>query len=296
MADSSHAGLQQDSIADRWVRHDDDWSGISDTRERRRIQNRRNQRILRSRRRRELGPSGGDGAEGQQLVPAPQTSNAPAHWRYGVSDIRAVMVAVGRLNILEAGSEHNRMILQHFEAFAHQLYMTRAPQLTILPSLSHFNFIRALLANIDVLGLSSEQMDDDALSPFNLPDSHRPSTSTALVARLPDGLRPTDLQCATLHHPWIDVLPVPEMRDNLFRRGLDCFDKEEFCHALRGRIPSHDPGMLVWREPWDPSSWEVTEAFVRTWGWTITGCWGLLRSTNEWRAKRGEKPLFHLPS
>ncbi|KAH6974251.1 hypothetical protein BKA56DRAFT_490745 [Ilyonectria sp. MPI-CAGE-AT-0026] len=286
MADSSNADPQQDNIADTWVRYEDDWSGISNTRERRRIQNRRNQRILK------LGLGASDGAEGRQLVLAPETLHPPAYWRYEDSDIRAVTAAVRRLNILDAGSEHNRTMLQRFEAFAHQLYMTRAPQPTILPILSQFNLIRALLANMDILGLSPEHMDKDALSPFNSPD--RASTLTAPVARLPDGLRPTNLQCATLHHPWIDLLPVPEMRDNLFRRGLDCFDEKEFCHAIRGRIPSHDPGILVWREPWDSSGWEVTESFVRTWSWSITECWGLLRSTNEWRAQRGEKPLFRL--
>ena len=154
------------------------------------------------------------------------------------------------------------MILQRFEAFAQQLYIIHSPQLAILPILSQFNFIRALLANMDTLSLSSKQMGDDALSPFNSPHYHRHGASP----RLPDGLRPTALQSTTLHHPWIDLLPMPEMRDNLFRRGLDCFDEEKFCHALRGRIPGHDPGMLIWGEPWDPNGWEVTEAFARTWG------------------------------
>jgi hypothetical protein len=46
MADSSNTSFQEDSVADRWVRYEDDWSGISDTKERRKVQNRRNQRIL----------------------------------------------------------------------------------------------------------------------------------------------------------------------------------------------------------------------------------------------------------
>jgi hypothetical protein len=35
---------QRTRLVERWVRHEDDWSGITDTRERRKIQNRRNQR------------------------------------------------------------------------------------------------------------------------------------------------------------------------------------------------------------------------------------------------------------
>lgn len=39
--------LLQVSAMDRWIRDEEDWSGISDTKERRKIQNRRNQRIHR---------------------------------------------------------------------------------------------------------------------------------------------------------------------------------------------------------------------------------------------------------
>jgi hypothetical protein len=44
MADPITDAAQQTSLAERWVRNEDDWSGITDTRERRKIQNRRNQR------------------------------------------------------------------------------------------------------------------------------------------------------------------------------------------------------------------------------------------------------------
>lgn len=244
------------------------------------------------RRRRELGQGDSHGTKGQQRIPAPENSSSLAHWRYEDSNIRAVTVAIEKLGVLNAEPEHDGMILQRFEEFAQQLYIIHSPRVTILPILSQFNFIRALLANMDTLGVSSREMGHNDLSPFNSPNYHRHRTST----QLPDGLRPTDLQCSTLHHPWIDLLPFPEMRDNLFRRGLNCFNEEELCHAVRGRIPDHDPGMLIWGESWDPKNWEVTEAFARAWGWTLTGCWSLLRSTNEWRARRGEKPLFSLPT
>lgn len=64
---------------------------------------------------------------------------------------------------------------------------------------------------------------------------------------------------------------------------------------MRGRV-HQDPGVLVWRDPWDPSGWEVTESFVRAWGWAVVGCWDLFHSTNKWRELRGEKPLFRIPS
>ena len=78
------------------------------------------------------------------------------------------------------------------------------------------------------------------------------------------------------------------MRDYLFRRGLDSFNEDELCHALRGRVLGHD---LVWRDPWEASGWEITEEFARSWGWVIFNCKELFISTNMWRAERGEKPL-----
>lgn len=220
-------------------------------------------------------------------------STQQGHTEFNVSTIAD---AIRSVNILNIESEHNRVIMRNFEAFAYQYYAARAPATTLRPSLSQFNFIRALWSNVEVLSLSSSQLsDDDALSPFNSLEPNQAETSTAMFARLPAGLRPTDLQRATLHHPWIDLLPIPEMRDNLFRRGFDSFDEEELCHDMRGRA-NQDPGVLVWHDPWDPSGWEVTESFVRSWGWAVAGCWELFRSTNKWRARRGEKPLFRIPS
>lgn len=82
------------------------------------------------------------------------------------------------------------------------------------------------------------------------------------------------------------------MRENIFRRDADSFDEEELCHAMRGQAPVHNAGLLVWSDPWDPAGWEVTEDFVASWPWVVVGCADLLRSTNMWRARRGERPLF----
>lgn len=247
--------------------------------------------------------------EGQELVPAQAssastTSLTAAQQHHINSGIEAIAHAITGVNILDALSENNQMILEHFKVLAYQYYRTRTPQLTLLPSLSQFNFLRALLANVEVLNLSSEQMSDEAFSPFNTLDSYEAqpqasgTTSHSLISisQLPAGLQPTCLQRATLHHPWIDLIPIPEMRDNMFRRGLESFDEDQLCHDMRGYIPGRNPGILVWRDPWDSSGWEVTEAFAKSWGWVIAGCWDLLNSTNRWRAQRGEGPLFRILS
>lgn len=46
-SDASDDGVQEPSIMHTWIRDEQDWSGISDTKARRRIQNRRNQRVYR---------------------------------------------------------------------------------------------------------------------------------------------------------------------------------------------------------------------------------------------------------
>ena len=54
---------------------------------------------------------------------------------------------------------------------------------------------------------------------------------------------------------------------------------------------ANDPALLVWGQPWDIANWEMSEAFVKKWGWTVQECSELLKSTNRWRAQRGEKRL-----
>lgn len=211
----------------------------------------------------------------------------------------ATIQVINLVRILEPSWEGNRKLMQGFESFAARSYTARIGALSFLPSVSQYNFVKALFANMEVLGLSDEEMDDEALSPFNTsrglhgPSRRPPGRAAAgLVEQLPTALQPTELQRATMHHPWIDLLPMPAMRENIFRRDADSFDEEELCHAMRGEAPVHNPGLLVWRDPWDPTGWEVTEDFVASWPWVVVGCVDLLRSTNAWRARRGERPLF----
>ncbi|KAJ0115063.1 hypothetical protein J7T55_001472 [Diaporthe amygdali] len=82
------------------------------------------------------------------------------------------------------------------------------------------------------------------------------------------------------------------MRDNLLlAAGL--FDEDKLCNVLLEfeDIPNEKSGLVVWGEPWDPASWEASEAFIKEWTWAIKGCTELLNSTNFWRARRGERPV-----
>ncbi|KAM0308008.1 hypothetical protein ACHAO8_010403 [Botrytis cinerea] len=150
------------------------------------------------------------------------------------------------------------------------------------------NVFRAFISNSMTLGIPSDVItDDDATSTFC-----PLSADINGILALPPSLRPTDLQIQIPHHPWIDCLPVPQMRQNLIRAG-DIFDVMELCGDLVGIFSAGTgrTGMIIWGEPWDVAGWEVTEGFLERWGWTIKGCWDLFESTNKWRAGRGQIAL-----
>jgi hypothetical protein len=179
-------------------------------------------------------------------------------------------------------------ILAQFEKWVEQNQRGGSPRTDHLLLLVKFNIFRALITNSITLGFPAEsRMDDTALSPFANP----PGCQTSLFT-LPAALRPTKLQCEITHHPWIDLLPIPRMRDNLLCAG-DTYDDLELCADLVGYFnsPVVRTGMITWGEPWDPAGWEVTKEFLERWGWTIRGCLELFESTNYWRSRRRESPL-----
>jgi hypothetical protein len=198
--------------------------------------------------------------------------------------------AVGEIHILEPHTPETKRILRQFEAIAHSSYAMGSPRTDMLLHLIQFNFIKALIRNMDVLGLTSDQLDDEAISAFNTTGPYQRDSDSSL----PLSLRATDIQCTIPHHPWLDLLPFPQMRDNLISAG-ESFDETQLCLDMKGYgySDTDHTGLIVWRDPWDPEGWEVTESFARHWGWVLRGCWDLFRSTNSWRLRRGERPLFH---
>jgi hypothetical protein len=178
-----------------------------------------------------------------------------------------------------------RMMVQ-YEKLARQDYILGSPRVDQLLTLIQFNVFRALVHNTFTIGFTMEWLDENAVSPWSL------STFANIGPSCPTSLRPTMLQRKIFHHPWIDLFPIPKMRDNLLLAG-DSYDETALCNDLIEfcDVPNEKTGLIVWSEPWDPSGWEVSEAFVAKWGWVIKGCDELVESTNYWRAKRGETVL-----
>lgn len=184
--------------------------------------------------------------------------------------------------------------LLRFEQSAYQQYVLGSPRIDLLLTLTKFNVFRALLDNTKTLGFTLEWVEgDDAISPFYQTGYSNNSNSLGTFSDCPSHLQPTPLQKVINHHPWIDLFPVPRLRDNILARGdlfddgLLCFDIVELCGGQ-----NEQSGLFVWGDPWNLRSWEVGEGFFRNWSWVVEGCWELCASTNYWRAKRGQGKLF----
>ncbi|KAJ8117163.1 hypothetical protein OPT61_g1580 [Boeremia exigua] len=250
-----------------------DWATTGNAIERRRRQNRINQRAQRERRRTRGG----------------KPSTSPS-WK-DVADVQTNKALLARLasihcfndiHILGSKANASIQLLCLLESAVREAYDARSPRTDILFGLTQLNVYRALVFNIEVLGLTASEMHDDALSPFSVSYTYHPRLNN-----LPLSLQPTAIQRSVPHHPWLDLLPDAALRNNLIlldAAGL--LDEDQCCIDMCGRS-----GVIVWRDPWDPTGWEVTPAFLEKWELALTGCWDLFQSTNYWREKRGEKRI-----
>ena len=177
--------------------------------------------------------------------------------------------------------------MAQYEAAARKDYALGSPRVDQLLTLIQFNVFRALVENTSVLRLTMDDwLDEEAISPWC------EGVSESQISYCPTSLRPTLLQQEVSHHPWIDLFPIPQLRDNLLQR-YDDFDEDALCNELVDffDVSNDETGLIVWKQPWHPSGWEVSETFLRKWKWVVKGCDDLARSTNYWRGIRGEEPL-----
>lgn len=163
-----------------------------------------------------------------------------------------------------------------------------------LTTIVHFNVFHGLARNAAMLGLGNEWIIKGTTSPFS---KQGPGLGLGALPACPDNMRPTALQVSVPHHPWIDLFPLPRMRDNLLRAAQvrkGTIDEDSLCRDIvdvgAGRGIEH-AALVVWGDPWDPGAWEATEMFLRKWGWLLEGCAEVLESTNRWRRQRGLKPF-----
>ncbi|TGO68493.1 hypothetical protein BOTNAR_0024g00450 [Botryotinia narcissicola] len=297
---------------------EDDWTGITDKRRRKKIQDRLNQRITRKRKLLKSKVQEKEGQsqlhnEGSDLISTQLSRQFPfSHGDHQAPELyrttaqqtspRQILphtnsTDIEDIDLIQAcrpDSPETQSFLLHFSTRAYQNYLHSSLSLDNAMLLIQFNTTRAFLANAQTLGLTTSSMARAACSRFFVDLTAGKTSFTLDLSSLPLSLHPTPLQREIPHHPWIDLLPIPQLRDNLLRRNNQ-FDEVELCREMRGVKSAklgRRNGIIVWRDPWDESGWEVTETFARNWAWVIRGCEGLFRSTDYWRSLREEKPLF----
>ncbi|RDW68400.1 hypothetical protein BP5796_09057 [Coleophoma crateriformis] len=278
---------------------DEVWTGLTDAAKRRKLQNRLNQRARRRRQaEQEKAASkhatssrvhvGNSSRLSEYTGPLSKSTGSEATEFY-----RDLLTGEFVRSCIFPGSSEvparfREMLLQVLK-WSENGSTLGSPATDCLLTLVRFNMYRAIVSNTQALGFTIVEIDSiELLSPFN----EGSTMSNSLAAVFPPSLRPTPSQRAILHHPWLDLFPVPRMRDNLIQAGD--WDELAMCRDLMGHSdrPNGLTGIAIWGEAWDASQWELTEQFIVNWLWAIKGCGELLISTNYWRAKRGEPPVY----
>lgn len=81
---------------------------------------------------------------------------------------------------------------------------------------------------------------------------------------------------------------------NMFKDGPSMSKefRESMSQEYQGLNGPDNNGLIIWGDPWDAGSWEVTASFLAKWGWMFRDCSEeVLEITNYWRSMRSEGPL-----
>lgn len=163
------------------------------------------------------------------------------------------------------------------------------PDSYLLP-MSDLKVLKALLRVATRLGSYSIMWDPAANSPFNL----GAGTPAEL---LPESWRPTAAQVMLPHHPILDFLPWPGVRDRII--NVFSLPDEARPPAARGQIglvnfaydlEDSSEGARIWgADPYEASSWEVGQVLFERWWFVFDRA--VIEQSNKWRRLRGAAAL-----
>ncbi|KAF5581621.1 Aryl-alcohol dehydrogenase [Fusarium pseudocircinatum] len=269
----------------------EDWTGITSTAKRRKLQNRLNQRAYERRKasRRSASLHLEQGSRPRYVTMATgDTPDAPEP-PYPTQTLTMIKPPVGctpRPGCILLRPDAQGAIRQ-FVKKAYEDYVLGCPQPWYLSTLIQVNVFNALVQNGIALGFSDRWQRKDVISPFSITGPLQSCDS------YPPNLQPTALQRTVPHHPWIDLFPIPQMRDNILL-SLQHLDMDELCSDLLDVKPGLDekPSLVVWGDPWDLRGWEASALFLQKWGWMLEGCRDIFQATNYWRQSRGEDKIL----
>ncbi|KAH8651962.1 hypothetical protein BGZ60DRAFT_569125 [Tricladium varicosporioides] len=297
------------SFLSKALNNPDDWSGVQNPVERRKRQNRVRQRAWRKRNSAAGEPKtatmGADSSwEGYGMLVATDQYNltiseagslsiaSVSSGYQDVSTYQASITAVGQ------GKPWRDKLIPPLLSYTIDATLSQPTPAIIFPlsadhcliTLVQYNVVRAILLNMSILSLL------DCL-PINCRRAFGISIlDVAPPENIPLDLRPTPLQQSTPHPFWIKAIPFPAMRDNLIIL-TGKYDSNDLCYDMGqalydGFDDVERRGCLVWGDPWSVYGWEVSETFVRKWGFLLKGCTDVIESTNRWREVRGEDRLI----
>lgn len=105
--------------------------------------------------------------------------------------------------------------------------------------LMEYSVLRAFLQNASSLALDPMVFaDDSALSPWTI---WNPGPAFA-----PHDLSPTLLQLSTPHHPYLDMIAPPSLRDNVLLSVITDEQEDQLCYEM------HSNSFTIWgSQPWN---------------------------------------------
>ncbi|KAI0867159.1 hypothetical protein F4860DRAFT_456603 [Xylaria cubensis] len=265
------------------ISREDDWTGIKDASARRRAQTRLNTRAYRKRKALAKKAEASSAATG----PLVKSEALVEYWDNEQQSVSVVPAS----RIKQLYNARKPLLSEKCRKKQSKIVFPLCSDHLI--TLLQFNALRALAVNRTLIsGILTTPLDCDEEVIHITPYPDKPEL-------LPPTLLPTTLQQTVPHGDWIDMFPCPEARDRLIL-AAGTFDEDEMWDDCIGGLYEGFPddeverrGIIAWSPPWDITGWEMSEGFLRKWGWLVEGLPGVLEATNRWRIARCEEPLVN---